>query len=154
MSPKQKSAILWSELTSVTDIKDRRLIIYKDAKCKLPKYLILAEEDPHRLFELLGGNDSEIETFNWAFEYTYEDHIEESGDEYNAEKADAWNLEEKSIERAKDTGHWYVTGICKIVAPNSIQLDFEFEYCDGILDAIIGTPYNEEEHCNHGIPFY
>jgi hypothetical protein len=36
---------------------------------------------------------------------------------------------------------------------NNIELEFEFDYCDGLLDRIIGTPYNENEHGNHGILF-
>ena len=64
-----------------------------------------------------------------------------------------WDLEEKSIERAHDTGHWYVTGTSTIEGPNGIELEFEFEFCEGYLDGIIGTPYNEDEHRNHGIEF-
>jgi hypothetical protein len=153
MSQKINSEILWSELSSMNSIDDRRVTIYHDIKSKSPKYLMLAEENPHRLFELLGGDDSEIDTQNWAFEYTYKDFIEEYDIEYNSKEADVWDLEEKSIEHAHDTGHWYVTGTCVIKGPQNIKLAFEFEYCEGYLDGIIGTPYTEAEHGNHGIPF-
>ena len=146
--------ILWLELTSISNIDDRRVAIYNDTKSKTPRYKVLAEENPHLLFELLGGDDSELDTMNWAFEYSYKDYIEEYDIEYDSTEADGWDLEEKSIEHAHDTGHWYVTGTCVIVGPNNIELEFEFEYCEGYLEGIIGTPYNLEEHGNHGILFY
>ncbi len=153
MSQKQKIEILWSELTLIENINDRRVLIHSDVKNKRPKYEILAKDDPYRFFELLGGDKSEINSNNWAFEYTYEDYIEENDIEYDPEQADGWDLEGKSIEHANDTGHWYVTGTCVIEGPNNIELEFEFDYCDGLLDRIIGTPYNENEHGNNGILF-
>ena len=38
-----------------------------------------------------------------------------------------------------------------INGPHGIELEFEF--CEGYLDGIIGTPYNKAEHGNHGIIF-
>ena len=153
MSQNQKTEILWSELTLIENINDRRVLIHNDTKIKMPKYQILAEDDPYRFFELLDGDKSEINSNNWAFKYTYEDYIQENDIEYDPEEADEWDLEGKSIEHAYDTGHWYVSGTCLIEGPNNIELEFEFDYCDGLLDRIIGTPYNENEHGNRGILF-
>jgi hypothetical protein len=153
MTQENINELLWSELSSINNIDDRIVAIYKDIQSDLRKYQILAEEEPQRLFELLGGSDSEITTSNWAFEYSYEDYIQENDIEYDANEANEWDLEEKSIEHANDSGHWYVTGICIIEGPNNVKLEFEFEYCDGYLDGIIGTPYNETEHGDHGILF-
>ncbi|WP_374506143.1 hypothetical protein [Flavobacterium sp.] len=153
MSQKKNIEKLWCELILMENINDRRALIHNDVKIKNPKYQILAKDDPYRFFELLGGDESEINSNNWAFKYTYEDYIEENDIEYDHKEADGWNLEEKSIEHANDTGHWYVTGTCMIESPNNIKLEFEFDYCDGLLDKIIGTPYNVKEHGNHGILF-
>jgi hypothetical protein len=146
--------LLWSELFSIKNIEDRILAIFNDIKSESRKYQILAEEDPQRLYKLLGGNDSEMETYNWAFEYSYEDYIEENDIEYNANEASEWDIVENSIEHANNSGHWYVTGISLIKGTNNIKLEFEFEYNEGYIDGIIGTPYNESEHGNHGILFY
>ena len=40
-----------------------------------------------------------------------------------------------------------------IEGPNGIELEFEFEYNEGYLDGILGTPYNVTQHGNHGILF-
>ena len=153
MAEENNIELLWSELTSIDVIDDRKIAIYKDVQSNFRKYQILAEEDPHRLFEILGGDDSEITTSNWAFEYSYEDYIQENDIEYNENEANEWDLEGNSIKHAHDTGNWYVTGICIIKGPYNIELVFEFEYCEGYLDGIIGTPYNESEHGGHGILF-
>ena len=153
MLQNQKIEILSYELTSIKKIDDRRVCIHKDTKSRSPKYKILAEEKPFLFFEILGGDEFEIISNNWAFEYTYEDYIEQYDIEFDQADADKWNIEEKSIENANESGHWYVTGTCIIQGPNNIELEFEFDYCDGLLDRIIGTPYNENEHGNHGILF-
>lgn len=129
------------------------MAIYNDVQSKSRKYQILVKKDPRRLFDILGGDDSEITTSNWAFPYSYEDYILENGNEYDVHEAKEWDLEEKSIEHAHDTGHWYVTGICIIEGPDHMELAFEFEYCEGYLGSIIGTPYNASEHGGHGILF-
>jgi len=153
MTQEDKIELLWSELTSIKNIEDKIVAIHKDIQSDSRKYQILAEEDPQRLFELLGGDESEITTSNWAFEYSYEDYIQENDIEYDANDANEWDLEEKSIEHAHDSGHWYVSGICIIEGPDNVELEFEFEYCEGYLDGIIGTPYYESEHGDHGILF-
>ena len=88
------------------------------------------------------------------FSYLQDNIWNENNIEYDSTVADNWNLEEKSINHAHETGHWYVTGTCKIYGPADIKLQFEFEFCEGYIDGIIGTPYNEDEQDNHGIVFY
>ena len=154
MSQDQNVEVLWSELTSIGSIDDRRVVVYNDKNKKSPKYQVLAEKDPERLFELLGGDDAEIEPNNWAFEYTYEDYIAENDLEYDPAEAELWDVEEKSVEHAHDTGHWYVSGTCVLSGPGDVELPFEFEFCEGYLEGITGTPYNEEEQGNHGILFF
>jgi hypothetical protein len=144
---------LWAEIESIKNLEERVIVIHKDITDNINRYKVLAEENPYRLFELLGGDDSSILTKNWAFEYTYEDYIEENDIEYDSKEKENWDLAEKSIERANDTGHWYVTGTSTIEGPDGIEFEFEFEFCDGYLDGIIGTPYNEDQHGNHGIEF-
>jgi hypothetical protein len=51
MTQENKIERLWSELTSISNIDDRIVAIWTDIKSDLRKYQILAEEDPHRLFE-------------------------------------------------------------------------------------------------------
>jgi hypothetical protein len=153
MLQEQKNDKLWLELTSIESIDERIIAIHKDTKSTSPKFQILAEENPQLLFELLGGDNFEINTNNWAFEYTYENYIQEYDIEYDSAESSEWDLEEKSIEHAHDTGYWYVTGTCVIEGPNNIELEFEFEYCEGYLDGILGTPYNLSEHGTHGIHF-
>jgi hypothetical protein len=145
---------LWTEIESIENIKKRVILIHNDICDNTNRYKVLSEEDPYRLFELLGGDDSDLMTTNWAFEYAYKEYIEEYDIEYDSIEEKKWDLEEKSIQRAHDTGHWYVTGTTVIAGPNGIELAFEFAFCEGYLDGIIGTPYNEAEHGNHGFEFY
>ena len=145
---------LWEELESITNIDERVILIHRDIIDNEKRYKVLAEKNPYRLFELLGGDESKISTRSWAYEFTYDDYIELMDLEYDSKEEKKWNLNEKSIERAHDTGHWYVTGTSVITGPNGIELHFEFAFCEGYLDGIIGTPYNEAEHGNHGFKFY
>jgi hypothetical protein len=92
MTQENKIELLWSELTSIKSIDDRIVAIYKDIQSDSRKYKILAKEDPNRLFELLGGDDSKIKTSNWAFEYTYEDYIQVNDIEYDENEANEWDL--------------------------------------------------------------
>jgi hypothetical protein len=154
MKQKTEMEKLWTEIESIKNIKKRVILIYKDISDNINRYEGLSEEDPYRLFELLGGDDSDLTTTNWAFEYTYKEYIEENDIEYDPTEERKWDLEEKSIQKAHDTGNWYVTGTSVITGPNGIELDFEFAFCEGYLDGIIGTPYNEAEHGNHGFKFY
>ena len=63
---------------------------------------------------MLGGDVLDATRTNWAFEYTYENYIEDNCMEFDSKEAGSWDIEEKSIERAHDTGHWYVTGIVSL----------------------------------------
>ena len=142
------------ELESISNIGDRIIAIHEDIVNNILKYQDLAEDNPQRLFDLLGGDEGDIRNLNWASEYSYEDYIQEKDLDFDQEEEDEWDLEEKSIEHAHDTGHWYVTGACTIKGPNNIELDFEFEYCEGYLEGIIGTPYNADEQGDHGFLFF
>ena len=154
MMQKINFELLWQELGSVNNLEQRVSLIHKDISSKTFRYKPLAEEDPYRLFKMIGGDESELIIINWAFEYTYQQHLEEDVDvEYNFEDEIKWDIEEKSIERAHESGHWYVTGFASIQGLNGMELNFEFEFCEGYLGAIIGTPYNEDEHGNHGFEF-
>jgi hypothetical protein len=133
--------IIWSKLESIDSTDRIRQIIHDDVKLKKPVFKILSETDPQRLFVLLGGDDFEIEMNNWAFEYSYEQYISDYDIEYDEAEAMSWDVEEKSIENAIESGHWYVTGTCIINKPEGVELEFEFGYSDGYLDGIIGTPY-------------
>ena len=135
--------IIWSKLESIGSIDRIREVNQEDVKLKKPAYKILSETDPQRLFDLLGGNDFEIEMNNWAFEYPYEQYISDYDIEYDEVEALNWDVEEKSIENAMETGHWYVSGTCTINEPEGVELEFEFGYSDGYLDGIIGTPYRK-----------
>lgn len=154
MSENKSTEAKWALIESIEDIEERIILIDKDVKKKRPLYRVLAKENPYRLYLLLGGDECEIELYNWAKEYTYEDYLEDSGEEYDSDDEEAWDIEEKSIEHAQDTGVWYVTGSCLVSGPNNIELVFEVDYCEGYFDSVIGTPYNIDAHGNHGILFY
>jgi hypothetical protein len=145
--------LLIDELSSIENIQERRKIIFSDIHSPNPRFKAIADESPHLLFEILGGNESNIVTQNWAIEYNYEDYLEEYGVEFDEKESKKWNLEERSIQRAHDLGYWYVTGECLVECENGGVLVFEFQYSEGYLDGIIGTPYNKNDHGNHGIPF-
>jgi hypothetical protein len=135
--------LLWQELESLDDYIERILLIHQDISSGCLKYKILADNDPFRLFEDLGGNESDIETSNWALPYSYDDYIEENDLEYDSAEAELWDLEERSIEHAHDTAHWYVTGTSVINGPGDIELSFEFEFCEGYIDGNLKTPYDK-----------
>jgi hypothetical protein len=151
---KEEIEIVWASLQAMVSKDERRVAIYKDVNSKKPVFKILAETDPQRLFEILGGYDFEIEMNNWAFEHTYEKYISDYDIEHDEVEALAWDLEEKSIEYALETGHWYVTGTCVINEPEGVELEFEFGYSDGYLDGIIGTPYEHWKEDDNMYYFY
>jgi hypothetical protein len=146
--------IIWSKLESIDSTDRIRQLIHDDVKSKKPVFKILSETDPQRLFVLLGGDNFEIEMNNWAFEYTYEQYISDYDIEYDEAEALTWDIEEKSIENAIESGHWYVTGTCVINEPEGVEFEFEFGYSDGYPDGIIGTPYKkwkEEDEIGNSI---
>jgi hypothetical protein len=151
----EKSINKWGDLTSLKSNDDRIHLIYHDIQCNEFKYQELAAENPLRLFELLGGNTSEVEiTHKWAPEYTYQNYIEDNDLDFEEIEAKNWKLEQKSIEQAEETGHYYCTGRISLENNKGEDLEFEFEFCEGYLEAIISTPYDlNKEEISHGIIF-
>jgi hypothetical protein len=145
--------LLWQTLLAIDSIEERKVLIYTDTLRQRRKLMVLAKEDPFRLFELLGGEDEVVELQNWANEYTYEEFIEDNGLKYSQAKAKKWNLEKESIAHAHELGYWSVTGVAIIEGPNGIELPFEFSYSEGYRDDIIATPYNFVKDRKYGIPF-
>lgn len=145
----------WEDLTSLESIDDRIHLIYHDIQSSEFKYQELAAGNPLRLFEMLGGNTSEVEiTHKWASEYTYQMYIEDNDLDFEEIEAKNWKLEQKSIEQAEETGHYYCTGRISLENNKGEDLEFEFEFCEGYLEAIISTPYDlNKEEISHGIIF-
>jgi hypothetical protein len=145
---------LWKELIEVENISDRRSLIFNDVHSKNQRYKILAETDPFRLFEILGGDESEAVRYNWAFKYTYEDYLEDEDAEYDQNEKKNWDLEEKSVQRSIDSGYYYITGGLIIEGAKGEELEFELQYTEGYFDGIRATPYGAIEDDNeHGIMF-
>ena len=151
---KNEIKALFEEISAIPEIEARKKIIFEDLKSENPKFKKLADSNPKQFFKILGGKISEVEPTNdWAIEFTYKDYIEENFEEYNEEESKKWNLVEESINRADETGNWYVTGLYILNGVGNIQLPFEFDFCEGILDDVIGHPYNTPINGNkHGIP--
>lgn len=145
----------WEDLTSLESIDDRIHLIYHDIQSSEFKYQELAAGNPLRLFEMLGGNTSEVEiTHKWAPEYTYQNYIEDNDLDFEEIEAKNWKLEQKSIEQAEEIGHYYCTGRISLENNKGEDLEFEFEFCEGYLEAIISTPYDlNKEEISHGIIF-
>lgn len=137
-----KIELLWSELLQIDNIDKRKEIIYHDTFKSKPIYRVLAEQNPSRLFEIIGGDFSDVEKKNQATLYTYSDYIDEYDAEYDSDEEAEWDDEAKSIEHANETGQWEIIGVCTIEGPNQIKLIFEFNYCEGYIDGIKSTPYN------------
>jgi hypothetical protein len=172
---------LWDEFLSIEEIDDRRRIIFEDTKKKRPKFKALAENNAFELFTELGGSDSMIEvTENWAFEYTYENWVNDYGEEEediddeekkrleedenwedeNEKKKTPreleWDLEEESIQRAHDTGYWLQTCLCILEGPDDVSLPFIFGFTEGEFDgSVLENPYTTKDgDVSFGIPFY
>jgi hypothetical protein len=145
---------LWYSIESVNSHSERIKLIFRDINDHSNLYKTLADNDPDRLFKLLGGDEADAELTNWAFVYTYEDHIEYYNLEYDSDEAELWDVEERSIERAIDSGHFYVTGLVTLKSNDSTELLFELQFTEGRSDGIIGTPYDENIGSEiHGIEF-
>ena len=86
MSENKSTEAKWALIESIEDIEERIILIDKDLNKKRPLYRVLAKENPYRLYLLLGGDECEIELYNWAKEYTYEDYLEDSGEEYDSDE--------------------------------------------------------------------
>lgn len=153
MSEKENLDSLLIELSAMTDFNERRVAIFKDIQSGTLKYKCLAEKEPYKLFKMLGGDETEIVLSNWALEYTYADYLEDNELEYDQNEADNWDLEERSIQHALEIGFWGETGNCILKGPDHIELPFEFEFCEGYIERITGTPYYEGEKLTIGILF-
>ncbi len=173
MSTAKDSEELLNELLSIDDIEKRKEIIFNDISKRNPKYKIIAQDDPYKLFDALGGDEDEvIRTHNWAYEYTFNDFLTEqidNGYEFDEDTFEGTKEEwkeyqnhlnllrekfdekEESIKRANDTGNYYVTGLYEIKGKNNIILPFEWDFCEGYLESIIGTPYDTPK--DHGYSF-
>ncbi len=145
---------LWLELTKIESTAKIRSLIFTDVKSGRKRFKVLADDNPNRFFDVLGGDESDAIRYNWAFEYSHNEYIEENELEYDENEANKWDMEAESIEKANDSGHWLVTGISTLDGLKGEQLFFELQYSEGYFDGIIGTPYNTNESGNeHGIPF-
>jgi len=150
----EKEESLWSELNEIESFIARRSLIFNDINSGNKLFELIAKNEPGRLLKLLGGDEGDSIRYNWASEYTYEDYLEEEDQEYDEKEATEWDVDEKSIERAHDSGHWYVTGELVLEGLKGEELAFEFQYTEGYFDGIIGTPYNtDEDGKDHGIYF-
>jgi len=151
---KQEIRELFDELLAIEDIEARMKLIFEDVKSDNPKFKKLAETNPKQFFKILGGKLSDIEpTHEWAIEFTYKEYIEENFEVYKEEDSKKWNLIEESKKRADETGNWYVTALYILSVAVDIQLPFEFDFCEGLIDDVIGHPYNTPiSGKKHGIP--
>ena len=150
----EKEDSLWLELIEIENIVYRRSLIFNDINSGNNRFELIAENDPFRLFELLGGDEADSIKNNWAFKYTYENYLEEEDKEYVEKEANEWDVDEKSIERAHESGHWYVTGEVILEGLKGEELFFELQYTEGFFDSLISTPYNYNDTKDHGILFY
>ena len=134
---------LWSHIEQLSSTEERINIVVNDIKNNTFLYRELASIDPQRFFELVSGEISDVDvTHRWATEYSYHSYIDDYELEFNELEAKAWNIEEKSIERAEEMGDYYCTGRVSIFNKLKEELEFEFEFCDGYLDGLITTPYD------------
>jgi hypothetical protein len=107
---------------------------------------VLAESDPSRLYNLLNGDEFELEVTHWAPECTYEQFVNEYEVEFNELDQLNWDNEEKSIEQALENGYWLETGTCLIDEPKGVELRFEFNLTDGSPDELLATPYDKDDY--------
>jgi len=151
----EQSESLIEDLIELGSFDERIIAIYNDINSRKFRFKPLAEHYPYRLFQILGGDPSTTNMKNWAMEYTYEDHLECSGEEYDLEQARSWNLEEESINQALSSAHWYVTGLVSVVSCEGHELLFEIDFSEGYFESVIGTPYDEDIGCKvHGFEFF
>lgn len=133
------------ELIGIKNVEERKSLIANDLISGVNQFKSFADQEPMLFFELLGGEKENIEpTHSWAREYTYEDYLEDNNEQkVSMEEKENWNLKEKSIENAYETGSWYDTCLVKLVSINGTELIFEFDFCEGYLDEVIRTPYDK-----------
>ena len=59
-------------------------------------------------------------------------------------------MEAESIEKAHDSGHWFVTGISNLEGLKGEKIFFELEYAEGYFEGIIGVTPGESLSINVG----
>ena len=80
-------------------------------------------------------------THSWASKFTYADYLDNNPEiTFSVEDEKNWDLEQKSIEQAYETGVW--SDICSIalVAKEGVKLPFLFDFCEGLLNDCLATP--------------
>lgn len=71
---------LWQTIEQIEDINDRIRLIYDDIQSGRNKFKGISIKNSFKLFTFLGGDTCDVEaTDNWAFEYKYEEYINENG---------------------------------------------------------------------------
>lgn len=140
---KSEIELLWNRLGAFGSVEKIRKVIQMDVNSKDQVLKILAESDPRRLYNLLNGDEFELDITAWAPEFTYEQYVNEYELESNELDESNWDVEEKSIERAQEDGFWLETGTCLINEPKGVELRFEFSLTDGEPDEILATPYDK-----------
>ena len=137
--------LIWNALEAHDSVDKIREIVFEDVKSKKHVLKGLAESDPHRLYNLLNGDEFEIQVTAWAPEFTYEQYVNENDLEFDELEKSNWDVEEKSIERATEDGYWLETGTCIIDKPDGVELRFEFNLTDGVWDETLATPYDKDD---------
>ena len=141
--------LIWDALEAYDSVDQIRKIVFEDINSKKPVLKGLAETDPIRLYNLLNGDEFELQITAWAPEFTYEQYVNDYDLEFNELEKSIWDVEEKSIERAKENGYWLETGTCLIVKPDGVELRFEFNLTEGEPDIILTTPYDKCDYMMH-----
>jgi len=95
MTNDEQFDLLCSELTAINDILNRRSIIFNDLQSGANRFKIIADTNPHLLFEILGGDEDEIELSNWAFEYSYSEYLENREEDDDLIEEKDWDMDEK-----------------------------------------------------------
>jgi hypothetical protein len=142
---KSEIELIWNRLEAFGSVEKIRQVIQMDVNSKDQVLKILAESDPNRLYNLLNGDEFELQVTAWAPEFTYEQYVNEYDVEFSELDKLNWDVEEKSIERATEDGYWLETETCIIDKPNGVELRFEFNLTDGERDVTLATPYNKDD---------
>lgn len=137
--------LIWDALVAYGSVDQIRKIVFEDVNSKKQALKGLAESDPNRLYNLLNGDEFELQVTAWALEFTYEQYVNENDLEFDELEKSNWDVEEKSIERATELGYWLETGTCIIDKPDGVELRFEFNLTDGEPDIILATPYDKDD---------
>jgi hypothetical protein len=143
---KSEIELIWNRLEAFGSVEKIRQVIQMDVNSKDQVLKILAESDPNRLYNLLNGDEFELQVTAWAPEFTYEQYVNEYDVEFSELDKLNWDIEEKSIGRATEDGYWLETGTCLIDKPDGVELRFEFNLTDGERDVTLATPYDKDDY--------